>query len=181
MQITLMSLSIFLAATTVNIDDVSFDTQLKTPGAPLELAGGSGFTYALIFDVLSGATYLPQGIPASDFSKASTKALVLVYKRDFSAAEFREVTENLFRKNNAKETVQRYQTELKAFNALYQDLKAGDRYQLTLLANEGIELKVNNRVAGTIENPSFGQALFNIWFGPAPFNKSFRDNLLKAI
>ena len=77
--------------------------------------------------------------------------------------------------------MQRYQTELKAFNALYQDLKAGDRYQLTLLANDGIELKVNDRVAGTIESPSFGQALFNIWFGPAPFNKSFRDNLLKEI
>ena len=181
MQITLMSLSIFFAAATVDIDDITFDTQLETPGTQLEIAGGSGFTYALIFDVLSGATYLPQGIPASDFSKASTKALVLVYKRDFSAAEFREVTENLFRKNNAKETVQRYQTELKAFNALYQDLKAGDRYQLTLLANDGIELKVNDRVAGTIESPSFGQALFNIWFGPAPFNKSFRDNLLKEI
>ena len=62
------------------------------------------------------------------------------------------MTENLFRKTMQKETVQRYQTELKAFNALYQDLKAGDRYQLTLLANDGIELKVNNRVAGTIES-----------------------------
>ena len=102
MQITLMSLFNFLVATTVDIDDVSFDTQLRTPGALLQLAGGSGFTYALIFDVLSGATYLPQGIPASDFSKASTKALVLVYKRDFSAAEFREVTENLFRKKQCE-------------------------------------------------------------------------------
>ena len=40
MQITLMSLSIFLAATTVDIDDISFDTQLKTPGTQLQLAGG---------------------------------------------------------------------------------------------------------------------------------------------
>ena len=181
MQITLMSLSIFIATTTIDIDDISFETQLKTPSTQLEIAGASEFTYALIFDVLSGATYLPKGIPAKDFSKASSKALVLVYKRDFSAAEFREVTENLFRKNNPKETVDRYQTELKTFNAFYQDLKAGDRYQLTLLANDGIELKVNERVAGRIKSPGFGQALFNVWFGPAPFNKSFRDNLLKEI
>ena len=39
MQITLMSLSIFIAATTVDIDDVSFETQLRTPGALLQLAG----------------------------------------------------------------------------------------------------------------------------------------------
>lgn len=176
-----MSLSILIAATTIDIDDISFDTQLKTPTTQLEIAGASGFTYAFIFDVLSGATYLPRGTPAKEFLKAPTKALVLVYKRDFSAAEFREVTENLFVKNNPRETVEQYQTELKTFNALYQDLKAGDRYQLTLLANDGIELKVNERVAGRIKNPSFGQALFNIWFGPAPFNKSFRDNLLKGI
>ena len=180
MQITLSFLSILIATTTINIDDIPFKTQLTTPEAQLELAGGSGFTYALIFDVLSGATYLPPGVPARDFSKASSKALVLVYKRDFSAAEFREVTENLFKKNNPKETVEKYQSELKAFNALYQDLKAGDRYQLTLLKNS-IELSVNGLVTGTINNPEFGRALFNIWFGPSPFNKTFRDNLLKEI
>ena len=40
MQITLMSLSIFFAAATVDIDDITFDTQLETPGTQLEIAGG---------------------------------------------------------------------------------------------------------------------------------------------
>ena len=164
MQITLMSLSIFFAAATVDIDDITFDTQLETPGTQLRSPAGVGSPTHSSSMFSAARLICPRA--ASDFSKASTKALVLVYKRDFSAASS-EVTENLFRKNNAKETVQQYQTELKAFNALYQDLKAGDRYQLTLLANDGIELKVNDRVAGTIESPSFGRYLFNIWFGPA--------------
>lgn len=181
MQITLLTLTILFSAPTVEVAGVEFSKSLKSTEAPLELAGASGFTYALVFDVLSGGIYLPEGTPASDFSKATTKALVLAYKRDFSSEELREVTANLFTENNPSALVDEVQSELKLFNSFYRDIKAGDRYQLTLREDQGIELSLNGNSVGRVKNSKFGSAVFNIWFGDRPFSRSFRDKLLKGI
>lgn len=181
MQITLLSLTILLSTPTVDVDGVAFGKSLDTATSPLKLAGASGFTYALIFDVLSGGIYLPEGVQASDFPEATTKALVLAYKRDFSSEELREVTANLFIQNNSQKVVDELRAELAAFNTFYQDIKPGDRYQLTLTEGLGLALSLNGKPVGQVENAKFGKAVFNIWFGENPFSDSFRDNLLKGI
>lgn len=181
MKITLLSLMICLNPAVLEVDGVSLETSLNSENRSLKLAGATGFTYALLFDVLSGGIYLPPEVPASQFSIAKDKALVLAYKRNFSATELREVTTNLFTRNNPESLVTQFKTELSQFNALYQDIKPGDRYQLTLVSNRGIELSLNGKRVGQIENPEFGAAVFNIWFGEKPFSASFRDGLLKGI
>ena len=181
MKIALTSLVIMLTASTpLTIEGVPFERTLQTPNVALKIAGASSFTYALIFDVLSGAIYLPPGTPSSAFPKAHDKALVLSYKRDFSAEEFREVTSNLFRKNNPAADVKSLEASLQAFNELYQDVNEGDRYQLTLIKGTGIELRKNSQPLGVIQDPRFARAVFNVWFGENPFDESFRDNLLKG-
>ena len=179
MKIALLSLMIFTASATIDIDGIAFPATLHTEAQTLQLSAGGSFTYALIFDVLCGASYLPSDVSARDFKSSSSKALILAYKRDFSAEEFRTVTSELFRKNNPDDLVQTLSAELKAFNTFYEDIKAGDRYQLTLLNGSWLELRKNDRVLGTIQNPKFGDAIFNVWFGDKPMSSSLKRQLLK--
>ena len=181
MKIALLSLMFLLGVPTIEVEGVQFERSLKSANQNLRLAGASGFTYALIFDVLSGAIYLPEGTQPRDFPIATDKALVLSYKRSFSAEELREVTSNLFRRNTPATLVKEVEEDLQAFNALYQDIQPGDRYRLTLSQGQGLELSLNGQPIGSVKSPKFGMAVFNIWFGENPFNSSFRDQLLKGI
>ena len=181
MKIALLSLMFLLGTPTIEVEGVAFQRSLKSANQTLDLVGASGFTYALIFDVLSGGIYLPAGTPPGDFPKATEKALVLSYKRSFSSEELREVTANLFQRNTPKPLAKELEADLQAFNALYQDIQPGDRYQLTLSRGQGLELSLNGKSVGLIKNPKFGMAVFNIWFGENPFNNAFREQLLKGI
>ena len=64
------------------------------------------------------------------------------------------------------------------FNALYQDIKEGQRYRLTYRPGVGTELAKDGTPLGTIEGADFAQAIFGIWLGPKAIDDDFRDRVL---
>ena len=70
MKIALLSLMFLLGTPTIEVEGVQFQRTLKSADQDLRLVGASGFTYTLIFDVLSGAIYLPAGTPLRRFSQS---------------------------------------------------------------------------------------------------------------
>ena len=58
MKIALLNLMFLLGVPTIEVEGVQFERLLKSVNQNLKLVGASGFTYAFIFDVLSGAIYL---------------------------------------------------------------------------------------------------------------------------
>ena len=50
---------------------------------------------------------------------------------------------------------------------------------MTCIPGRGTELALNGRPKGVIEGADFAAAVFAIWLGPKPLNKSFKAQLLE--
>jgi hypothetical protein len=64
---------------------------------------------------------------------------------------------------------------------LYVDVQPGDRYSLTYIPGRGTELALNGEPRGVIEGAEFAAALFSIWIGREPIDKSFKNQILGSI
>jgi hypothetical protein len=71
--------------------------------------------------------------------------------------------------------------KIESLNRLYKDVQPKDRYALTYLPGLGTQLTLNSVSLGTIEGAEFAKALFGIWIGVNPIDKTFRDRLLGKI
>jgi hypothetical protein len=61
---------------------------------------------------------------------------------------------------------------------MYEDVKPGDRYSLTYIPGKGTKLALNGEHKGTIEGSEFAAALFSIWLGNKPIDKTFKKQIL---
>ena len=68
--------------------------------------------------------------------------------------------------------------QIDKLNALYKDVKPGDRYALTYLPGVGTELALNGTSLGIVEGADFAAAVFAIWLGPNAIDQSLRTQLL---
>jgi hypothetical protein len=66
-------------------------------------------------------------------------------------------------------------TQLGAWMA---DRKKGATLTFSYLPGEGVEVRVDGAVKGTLTGDDFAQALFSIWFGPQPPNKGLKMGML---
>jgi len=57
-------------------------------------------------------------------------------------------------------------------------METGDRYSLTYIPGKGTELALNGEHKGTIEGSEFAAALFSIWLGNKPIDKTFKKQIL---
>ena len=69
---------------------------------------------------------------------------------------------------------------LDRINALYRDVKPGDRYSLTYLPGRGTELALNGEPLGLIAGSDFASAYFSIWLGPKPLDAALKAQLLSC-
>ena len=65
-------------------------------------------------------------------------------------------------------------------NAIYQDVKPGDRYALTYLPGRGTELALNGTPLTVIEGADFAAAYFGIWLGRDSIDDRLKRDLLKG-
>jgi hypothetical protein len=63
-------------------------------------------------------------------------------------------------------------------NALYSDVQPGDRYSLTYIPGRGTELALNGEPIGMIQGADFAAAIYAMWLGEKPMNKSFKRQLM---
>jgi hypothetical protein len=164
------------ASPAAEIAGVTFADDLMVAETPLRLHGKAVMRWKLVMSVHASALWLPAGQddPLADV----VKVFELHYFHDIAAADFRTATEESLASSADAATIAALRPRIARFNALYQDIKDGQRYRLTYRPGIGTELAKDGVRLGTIEGADFAAAIFGIWLGPKAISSGFRDRML---
>jgi hypothetical protein len=102
---------------------------------------------------------------------------VLHYHRTITRDQIVAATEKALSRIPAAE-VDRVRGSFDHINALYEDVREGDRYELVFEPGEGTTLVFNGEEVDTIEGTEFARALFGIWLSDNALSEPLRDRLL---
>jgi hypothetical protein len=161
------------------IEDVTFEDSITVDGMTLPIRGIGLFRYLRFIKAYVGALYMPEGVPSQDVLSDIPKHLEVEYFHAIKGEDFGPATNKVMAQNVDKETFERLRPRVEKHNALYKDVQPGDRYSLTYIPGKGTELKLNGSPLGTIEGADFAGALYAMWLGDKPMNKSFKQQLLR--
>jgi hypothetical protein len=182
MMTRLLLASVLLAspigADAAEIGDVGFEDIRIEEGTPLELRGLAVLRYRLIFTVYAAALYAEAGAATDEVLEDVPKRLEIDYFYDITAEQFRRSMLHWIARNVTPATFDALRPRIEEMNALYRDVKAGDRYALTYLPGRGTQLALNGAALGTVEGPDFAAAVFSIWLGRTPLDESLKAGLL---
>ena len=163
-------------ATTV--EDVRFEPRYHWEDITLHLRGAGILRYMLFIKAYAGALYLPPEIDRQTIFGDTPRRLAIAYFHAIEAADLAEATERLIRRNLGARAYEALRPRVEAFNRAYRDVQPGDRYALTFFPERGTELTLNGQSLITIAGVDFADAVFAIWLGENPIDRSFRDALL---
>jgi hypothetical protein len=144
----------------------------------LELKGTGTIHYLGIFRVSKAGFYLPPATSPDAALSDIHRRLELTYFYDIDREDFITSTRYWIRKNVSEVEYEALAPRIAAFNALYEDVRKGDRYGLTYQPGIGTTLDLNGVVKGTVPGADFAAALFSIWIGPEPLTRRLRAALL---
>lgn len=176
MRLLLLVLATTLSSPAAEIAGAGFADQVTVAETPLRLRGMAVMKWNLVISVHASALWLPAGQddPLADVAKA----FELHYFHDIAATDFRTATEESLASSAGAAAVAALRPRIDRFNALYQDIKKGQRYRLTYRPGIGTELAKDGVPLGTIEGADFAAAVFGIWLGPKAIDGGFRDRVL---
>lgn len=162
-------------------------SQIALGTSDLPLMGTGVATY-LWFDVYDAALYAPARTPAANILNATTpKALVLSYHHAVSVADIVKASWKALDEQYAGPARERLKPKIDALQAAMQDVKPGDRYELTWqpAANEAanperatLQLVYNGKALFTSHDADLAQAYFGIWLGEPPLSPQLKADLL---
>jgi hypothetical protein len=165
-------------ARALEVEGVRFPTEIEARGLRLVLNNAALLRYRIVIKAYVAALYLGEGAEPAAALADVPKRLEIEYFWAISAPDFATATEKGIAANVDAQTVERLRSRIARMNALYRDVRPGDRYALTYLPDVGTELSLNGRALGTIEGSDFAAALFAIWLGDNALDESLRDRLL---
>ncbi|HMO04609.1 MAG TPA: chalcone isomerase family protein [Kiritimatiellia bacterium] len=175
----LLLLTGWLGACTVAMATPSFPaTVTLSDGVTLERRGVSQLTVGYIFKVYHAALYLPPGSGPEDALADAPRHLEIHYLRNISREDFIKAADDMLTAQHAPEVIRSIQAGIDQINALYRDVKKGDRYALTYQPGIGTTLTFNGEVQGVIEGADFARIYFSIWLGENNPYQEFRDRLV---
>lgn len=160
------------------IEGVYFTPRIVASDVPMELNGVGVKTVWRFYKVSAAALYLAPGVDPSAVLGDVPKRLEIEYFHAISARDFVRLTEKLLKDNVPLDTLAVLQPRIDRFNALYRDVKPGDRYALTYTPGRGTVLELNGVELGVVEGEDFASAVFAMWFGPEPLSKTLKLDLL---
>ena len=159
------------------IDGAYFEKILNVNNTTLKLTG-TGLLRYWGFKAYVGAFYLEEGYTIDEALSDRAKRIELQYKRSIRGKDFGPATDKMIAKNVDAATLKRLRPQIDYHNSLYEDVKPGDRYSLTYIPGWGTELALNGNPKGLIEGEDFAAAVFSIWLGSKPINRSFKKQIL---
>ncbi len=160
------------------IENIYFKDTVEVDGTRLRIQGTGLFRYLSIIKAYVGALYLEDGQTAQDVFSDIAKRLEVEYFYAIKGEDFGPVTYKMIAQNVADETLMKLRPRIDAHVALYQDVQPNDRYALTYIPGKGTELSLNGDPLGVVEGADFASAMFSIWLGTKPLNRSFKHQLL---
>jgi len=182
LKITVMlAMSITLTVGTAMADKaiLNFPDSIEAGGVQLERKGISRLKVGYIFEVYIAAFYQAAESGPSDALADQPRHLEIKYLRGITRDQFIEAGNDMLKHQHTGTAITSIQTGIDQINALYQDVKKGDRYSLTYLPGLGTELKYNGESKGIIPGDEFARIYFSIWLGENNPYKSFRDRLVE--
>ncbi|MCC5797348.1 MAG: chalcone isomerase family protein [Methylophaga sp.] len=157
----------------------SFTDRSAFSGQILQLCSESALR-VMLFNLGDVALYRQQCSAAPDPLSPPLK-LSFVYNRGFTGDEFRKSADELIRRNVDDATYQQIEADLQVFNAGYQDVRAGDRYDIGFSENAGLVLLKNGTQVSQSDSLELAAVYYKIWFGNNPFSGRVKSNLLNGL
>jgi hypothetical protein len=160
------------------IEGVFFKDSYTVAEHRLSIRGTGLFRYLGFIKAYVGALYIADEKPTKDVLSDTAKRLEVEYFHAIKGEDFGSATNKVITQNIDAEALERLQPRIEKHNALYEDVQPGDRYSLTYVPGKGTELALNGKPKGVIEGADFAFAIYAMWLGQNPMNKSFRQQLL---
>jgi hypothetical protein len=160
------------------IEGAYFDERYIVEDTTLVLTGTGLLRYLGFIKAYVGAFYLDENCPIDEALTDRAKRIEVQYFKAIKGKDFGPATDKSIAKNIDPETFERLRPQIEYHNSLYVDVQPGDRYSLTYIPGRGTELALNGEPRGVIEGAEFAAALFSIWIGQEPIDKTFKKQIL---
>ena len=164
----------------LTVEDVIFQESVTIDNKQVPIRGLALLRWLKIFKVYVAALYLPENGSPDDVLANIPKRLEISYLVSIPGPDFGKGAEAILERNNSSEELARLQSRIDKLNAVYRDVKPGDRYALTYAPGQGTELSYNGRPLITIEGADFAAAYFGIWLGKDPIDLEMRRRLING-
>ena len=174
--ILLVLLPLNVAALT--IENISFEESVRIDNQQIPIRGVALLRWMRIFKVYVAALYLPQNFASDEVLADIPKRLEISYLVSIDGPDFGKGAEAILERNVTPDELARLRTRIDQLNAVYRDVKPGDRYALTYTPGSGTELSYNGNPLITIEGADFAAAYFGIWLGKNPIDVKMRNRLI---
>lgn len=106
--------------------------------------------------------------------------LTFKYERGFDGEDFIKSSDELIKRNTDATEYQAIKADLDTFNANYQAIANGERYDIGWSETTGLVLSKNNRQLSQQDSAELAEVYFRIWFGSEPFSKKMKQALLSG-
>ena len=176
----LLTAAVPRASAAAELEGVQFADQYRFDDATLDLNCVGLLRYKLFIKAYVAALYLGPGVSPEQVLADVPKRLELNYFWSIKGPDFAKAGDHVLEQNVDSETLARLRPRLDEINALYEDVKPGDRYALTYVPGFGTELALNGQRKGVIPGADFAAAYFRIWLGERPVDTALRDQLLEC-
>jgi len=167
-------------AAALTVEDIDFQESVSIDNKQIPIRGAALLRWLKIFKVYVAALYLPKNGSPNDVLADIPKRLEISYLVSIPGPDFGKGAEAILERNNSPSELARLRSRIDKLNAVYRDVKPGDRYALTYVPGQGTELSYNGRPLITIEGADFAAAYFGIWLGKDPIDLEMRSQLING-
>jgi hypothetical protein len=164
-------------AIAAEVEGVKISEQVEVGDVVLEL-NGAGLRKKYFVKVYVGALYLPEKTSSSDqaIRMAGARQINMHFLRAVGADKITGGWSEGFGRNTKDMTA--LQERLQQFNALFEDMKAGDEIILQYLPDEGTRVIIKGIQKGVVAGEDFMQALLRVWLGAEPADEGLKAAML---
>ncbi|GAC1468516.1 MAG: chalcone isomerase family protein [Desulfuromonadaceae bacterium] len=163
----------------LTIENVTFADSVSVGSKPVPLHNAALLRYLKFIRAYVAALYLPEGVKSEDVLSDVPKRLELNYLVPIKGPDFGKGAEPTLKLNQTPAELARLRSRIDRINAIYRDVKPGDRYALTYLPGRGTELALNGTPLTVIEGADFAAAYFGIWLGRESIDDKLKRDLLR--
>ncbi len=170
-----LALALHTAPSAAHAQSLSAPAEIQAQLPAARLSGSSKLTY-FTFEVYQASLWVEPSFRPAEFDKHAF-ALELAYLRNLNGAEIakRSIAEM---KRAGSFSEQQAGAWLSKMEALFPDVKRGDRITGVHLPGKSTQFLVNGKPVGDIADPQFSRLFFSIWLGSTSSEPGMRLKLL---
>lgn len=144
---------------------------------------GAGIRKKFFIKVYVGALYLPAPLREAETvveTDAARYVLMHFVHDGVGKKKITDAWEDGFRANLSPAEFEALRERLQRFNAMFEDMHAGERIVLEYVPGAGTRVEVKGVDKGRIEGADFARALMRVWLGEKPADAGLKAGMLGA-